>query len=87
MSSLSGTTKASTKKKKPSPKRSSVVRSRKVKLINTSSTDLELVVKEGTGFGNYCLLPRGSMEILFSGITNQIKELERRHLLCVEMTK
>ena len=87
MSSLSGTTKASTKKKKPSPQRSPVVRRRTVRLINTSSTDLELVVKEGTGFGNYCLLPRGSMEILFSGITNQIKELERRHLLCVEMTK
>ncbi len=87
MSSLSGTKKVAPKKKKPSPKRSSVIRTRMVKLINTSSTDLELVVKEGTGFGNYCLLPRGSMEILFTGITNQIKELERRQLLCVEMTK
>ena len=59
----------------------------RIKVVNTSSTNLEIIVKEGEDYGNYCLVRRGSLEIPLSGVTEQIKELERRQLLVLEMTK
>ena len=84
-SSVKKTRKAS--KRTPAKKKTFVSPPSRIKITNTSSTDLELVVREGESFGSYCLRRRSSMEIPLRGVTDQIKELERRQLLVLEMTK